>query len=322
MIILDEANAIIRQISSNTNARKSENAICNILRSVRHVLVINPFANTSTLTFLQTYRGENIHTVDNKYQPRIGYDLLKQGKCVAFVITRAVMDRALVKKASKLTKSDNSHIRAPYTNTMEAEISFKVTSYFDIVIAITNITTPVYVKTLTQMLYQIHDSELESTRPNNLPTAIKDHCEWDSNIISYKINKSLTVIIFIEVEQQKCLFARYFIEKLCSLIVSTEMDFNAIATFQNLSPKKAEILKFDQEHFIADTMALKRFYLQNFYDGKDINIDDWNNLCNRKIVKYFSPLEPQKYFLYLSQFQRHGYDEESEIEGLKAENTT
>ncbi|CAI2175315.1 12214_t:CDS:2 [Funneliformis geosporum] len=224
MIILDEANAIIRQISSNTNARKSENAICNILRSVRHVLVINPFANTSTLTFLQTYRGENIHTVDNKYQPRIGdtvefvYDLNSRAEAIA-----------LVKKASKLTKSDNSHIRAPYTNTMEAEISFKVTSYFDIVIAITNITTPVYVKTLTQMLYQIHDS---------------------------------------------------------------------------------------------DTMALKRFYLQNFYDGKDINIDDWNNLCNRKIVKYFSPLEPQKYFLYLSQFQRHGYDEESEIEGLKAENTT
>src|SRR5437764_993633 len=96
--ILDEANAIMRQMSSGANARKSENAIRDVLRSVRHVLAMDAFANTSTLTFLQTYRGENIHTVDNKYQPRIGetvefvydlnsgaeamrigYDLLRQG---------------------------------------------------------------------------------------------------------------------------------------------------------------------------------------------------------------------------------------------------
>src|SRR6059058_5355802 len=61
--ILDEANAIMRQMSSGTNARESENAIRDVLRSVRHV------SNTSTLTFLQTYRDKNIRTVDNKYQP-------------------------------------------------------------------------------------------------------------------------------------------------------------------------------------------------------------------------------------------------------------
>ena len=43
-----------------------------VLRSVRHVLAMDVFANTSTLSFLQTYRSENIHVVDNKYQPRIG----------------------------------------------------------------------------------------------------------------------------------------------------------------------------------------------------------------------------------------------------------
>ncbi|PKC54224.1 hypothetical protein RhiirA1_477731, partial [Rhizophagus irregularis] len=67
--ILDEANAIMRQISSSTNARKSENAMRNVLRSARHVLAMDVFANTSTLSFLQTYRSENIHVVDNKYQP-------------------------------------------------------------------------------------------------------------------------------------------------------------------------------------------------------------------------------------------------------------
>ena len=131
---------------------------------------------------------------------------------------------------------------------METGISFEVTGHFDIVIAITNIATSVHVEALAQMLYRIRDCprhivsifyqknsnelfhlpgrenirvELESARPNNLPTAIKGHREWDNNAISYKIDESSAVITFIEVEHQKRLSARYFIEKLCSLIAST-----------------------------------------------------------------------------------------------------
>jgi len=63
-------------------------------------------------------------------------------------------------------------------------------------------------------------AELASVRPNNLPTAIKGHCEWNNNTISYKIDESLAVTTFIKVEHQKRLSARYFIEKLCSLIAS------------------------------------------------------------------------------------------------------
>src|SRR6266480_4297777 len=263
--ILDEANAIMRQMSSSTNARESENAMRDVLRSARHVLTMDAFANTLTLSFLQTYRSENIHVVDNKYQPRIGetvefiydpnsgaevmrigYDFLRQGKRVAFVSTGAVIARALVEKASKLFKPDNSPVRArayygdmdgkqrqrdfsninvawseldcvAYTNTVEAEISSEVTGHFDIVIAITNIATPVHVKALAQMLYRIRDcshrivsifyqknsnelfrppghenirAELASAQPNNLPTAIKGHREWDNNTISYKIDES------------------------------------------------------------------------------------------------------------------------------------
>ena len=62
----------MRQMSSSTNARESENTMRDILRTVRHVLAMDAFANISTLTFLQIYRGENIRVVDNKYQPHIG----------------------------------------------------------------------------------------------------------------------------------------------------------------------------------------------------------------------------------------------------------
>ena len=120
----------MRQMSSSTNARESENTMRDILRTARHVLAMDAFANVSTLTFLQIYCGENIRVVDNKYQPRIGemvefiydpnsraeamrigYDLLRQSKRVAFVSTGAVIARALVEKASKLSKSDNLPVR-------------------------------------------------------------------------------------------------------------------------------------------------------------------------------------------------------------------
>ena len=75
-----------------------------------------------TLTFLKAYRGENIRVIDNKFQPlidktveylydpnsgveamRIGFEFLRQGKRVAFVVTSSNMARALVKEASKLS---------------------------------------------------------------------------------------------------------------------------------------------------------------------------------------------------------------------------
>src|SRR6266511_858246 len=64
-------------------------------------------------------------------------------------------------------------------------------------------------------------AELASAQPNNLSTAIKEHHEWNNNTISYKVDESSAVITFIEVKHQKRLSARYFIEKLCSLIAST-----------------------------------------------------------------------------------------------------
>ncbi|PKK63589.1 hypothetical protein RhiirC2_788687 [Rhizophagus irregularis] len=103
VVILDETNAILRQMNSGANARESENAMRDILRTAQHVLAMDAFANESTLTFLKAYRGENIRVIDNKFQPlvgktieylydpnsraeamRIGCELLQQGKRVAF----------------------------------------------------------------------------------------------------------------------------------------------------------------------------------------------------------------------------------------------
>ncbi|CAG8473724.1 3083_t:CDS:10, partial [Cetraspora pellucida] len=245
--------------------------------------------------------SENVRVVDNKYQPRIGetveilydpnsgaeamrieYGFLKQRKCVAFVLTGAVMARALVERASKLTKSDNSPIKAyayygdidrkqhqkdfsdintawgeldciAYTNTVEAGIFFEVTSHFDIVISIMNIATLVHIEALAQMLYRIYRENF--------------HAEL------------AIIVAFIEVEHQKCLSARNFIKKFCSLIASTakaldikKTDFNAIATAQNLSSKEAEFFKLNQGCFVEDTIVLKHFYIWNLYGRKDMNI--------------------------------------------------
>ena len=67
VIILDEANTIIYQMPSVTNAQKFENAMHDILRFAKHILAMNGFTNILTLIFLQIYRDENIHIVDNKY---------------------------------------------------------------------------------------------------------------------------------------------------------------------------------------------------------------------------------------------------------------
>ena len=197
---------------------------------------------------------------------------------MVFISTGTMIARALVEKASKFSKPNNSPVRArayygdmdgkqcqkdfsdinvtwgeldciAYTNTVEAGISFKITDYFDIIIAITNIATPVHVEALAQMLYWIRDcsrcivslfyqknsnelfcpsgheniqAKLASAQPNNLLTAIKEHCEWNNNTISYKVDESSAVITFIEVKHQKCLSTRYFIERLYSIIASID----------------------------------------------------------------------------------------------------
>ncbi|CAI2178663.1 18386_t:CDS:2 [Funneliformis geosporum] len=218
--ILDKANAIMYQIS-------------------------NAFTNKSTLVFLKAYRGEDILIVDNRYQPRvnemveilydlnseakvmrIGYEFLRQGKRVAFVSTRAVMARALVEKAYKLSKPDNSPVRAhayygnmdgkqrqkdfsnindawseldcvAYTNIVEAGISFKITGHFDIVIAITNIATPVHIEALAQMFYRICDSpcHIQGHDEENAMKGLKAEENKQWKIACYKAEKNLEKLV-------------------------------------------------------------------------------------------------------------------------------
>ena len=46
--------------------------MCDVLRSTRHVIAIDAFANKSTLAFLKTYCDEDIRIIDNRYQSHVG----------------------------------------------------------------------------------------------------------------------------------------------------------------------------------------------------------------------------------------------------------
>ncbi|CAI2164203.1 14035_t:CDS:2 [Funneliformis geosporum] len=192
-------------------------------------------------------------TIEYLYDPnsgaeamQIGYELLQQGKARAYY---GDIDRKQRKKDfSDINTAWGELDCVAYTSTVEAGISFEKTNHFDAVIGITNITTPVNVEAFIQMMFRICDckkrilsfyyqknssdlfrppgyenirAELESARPNNLPTAIRGHREWDKNIVSYKLDQSPAVISYLEVEHQKRFSARNFIEISCSLIAST-----------------------------------------------------------------------------------------------------
>ncbi|CAG8718658.1 895_t:CDS:2, partial [Gigaspora rosea] len=129
VVILDEVNAIMRQMNGGVHARESENAMRDLLKSAVHVLAMDAFANESILNFLRQYRGEDIRVFDNKYQPhkgkyvkilydpdkgseaiRKGLKLLQEGKHVAFSVTSCKKARAIAVQASKLLKPDGSHV--------------------------------------------------------------------------------------------------------------------------------------------------------------------------------------------------------------------
>ncbi|CAG8825047.1 46398_t:CDS:2, partial [Gigaspora margarita] len=255
VVILDEANAIMRQMSSGIHARESENAMQDLLKSAVHVVAMNAFGNESTLAFLKAYRGKNIRIFDNKYQPRIdktvkilydpdkgseamrnGLRMIQEGKRVAFVMTSCKKARALANQASKLQKPDGSPI---LTCVYFAGISFEIPNHFDAIIAISNINTGVHVEAFVQMLYRVRDclyciislynkpnrdlihAELLALRPGDLPTAVKGHREWYKIADCYVLDSSPAVETYIEVEYQRRLSVKYFPKILCSLIAST-----------------------------------------------------------------------------------------------------
>ncbi len=277
-------------MASGVHARESFNTMRNLLNIATHVVAMDAFANNSTLTFLKSYRGENVRVIDNKYQPRKGeivkflYDpdkgseairrglrMLQEGKHVAFVMTSCKKARALANQASKLQKPDGSFILSQvyfgqmdrkqrqdnftnidaiwnsldcviYTSTVEAGISFEISDYFDAIIGITNIATPVHIEAFAQMLFRIHDyplrmvslyhskkfdifkepcrelirAKLSALRLGDLLTIIKGQRVWDKIADCYALNLSSAVKTYIEVEYQRRLSAKYFSEILCS----------------------------------------------------------------------------------------------------------
>ncbi|CAG8827732.1 32261_t:CDS:2, partial [Gigaspora margarita] len=115
-LFVDKWDVIIVQVESLSRIEFSSHLIIAILDKVntiqpQHVLAINAFANESTVIFLKAYYNKIIQvrllsifmTQIGAEAMRIGFEFLKQGKRVAFVVTSSNIAQALVKKASKLS---------------------------------------------------------------------------------------------------------------------------------------------------------------------------------------------------------------------------
>ncbi|CAG8486342.1 1410_t:CDS:10, partial [Scutellospora calospora] len=166
--ILDKANATMRQMASRVYTQESANAICNLLNIATHVVAIDAFANNSTLAFLKFYQGENDHVIDNKYQ-------LRKRKIVKFLYNP---NKGLegIRRGFKILQEDEKQRQdnfanidttwstldcVIYTSTVEASIFFEISSYFDTIIGITNITTPVHIEAFAQILIASTEAILE-----------------------------------------------------------------------------------------------------------------------------------------------------------------
>ncbi|RHZ56118.1 hypothetical protein Glove_406g23 [Diversispora epigaea] len=280
---------------------------------------------------------------------RRGLRMLQESKHVAFVMTSYKKARALANQVSKLQKPDGSFILSRvyfdqmdgkqrqddfanidatwssldcviYTSTVEAGISFEISGYFDAVIGITNITTPVHVEAFAQMLFRIRDcplrivffyhskkfdifkepcqelirAELSALRPGDLPTAIKGQREWDKITDCYALNLSPVVETYIEVEYQRRLSAKYFPEILCSLIASTE------ATLELILIENAEKVNRKEVSYIIKNIEkkIKSADAELIVNAPDISPDEAEILKQNSIRSFTDNMTLQRHYLW------------------------
>ncbi|CAG8804381.1 8464_t:CDS:2, partial [Gigaspora rosea] len=216
-----------------------------------------------------------------------------------------------------------------YTSTVKAGISFEISDYFDAVIKITNIATPVQVKAFAQILFKICNcplrmvslyhskkfdifkepcrelirAELSVLRPGDLLTIIKGQRAWDKIADCYALNLSPAVETYIEVEYQRCLSAKYFPEILCSLIASTG----------NIEKK----IKSADAELIANALDIGDIGSKDDIRNWGMNNDNWVKLCNLDFVKRFNNSETLQHFRRLVYFRRQGANAINSIENLK-----
>ncbi|KAF0534960.1 helicase [Gigaspora margarita] len=296
---------------------------------------------------------------------RKGLKMLEEDKQVAFSVTSFYFGQM----DGKQHQEDFADINATwsaldcvvYTSTVEASISFEISNHFDAVIGISNINIA---KAFVQMFYRVRDgpyytislynskktgifkepnrnlihAKLSALRPEDLPTAIKGHREWNKINNCYTLDSSLAVETYIEVEYQSHLSAKYFPEILCSLIASTGVtlelistedsekvnrnkfshtinntekrikssDAESIANASDISSNEAEILKQNPICSFANNITLQHYYLWRTHASGNIDF----------VKKYNNP-EPLQHFRRLAYFRRQGSNATKAIENLK-----
>ncbi|CAI2190577.1 11467_t:CDS:2, partial [Funneliformis geosporum] len=278
VVILDEVNVIMRQMSSRIHVRESENALRDLLKSAIHVVAIDAFTNDSTIAFLKQYRDNDIRIFDNKYQPRIGktvkilynpdkcseamrrgLKMLREGKCVAFAITSCKKARVLANQASALQKPDGSPIltsvyfgqmdgmqrQEDFTNINATWSSLDCVIYTSTVEAGISFEIPNHFDAIigisnikTGPNRNLILAGLSALRPIDLPTAVKGHRKWDKIADCYAFDASSAVETYIEAEYQRRLSAKYFPEILCSLVSSTGASLEIISAEDTIANRK------------------------------------------------------------------------------------
>ncbi|CAG8651519.1 3941_t:CDS:1, partial [Paraglomus occultum] len=204
--------------------------------------------------------------------------------------------------------------------TVEAGISFEISGYFDAVIGITNIATPVHVEAFAQMLFRIRDcplrivslyhskkfdifkepcrelirAELSALRPGDLPTIIKGQRAWDKIADCYALNLSPAVETYIEVEYQRRLSAKYFPEILCSLIASTGV------TLELISVEDTEKVNRNKISYTIKEIekAIKVSDIESIANAPDISPNEAEILKQNPVRSFADNMTLQRHYLW------------------------
>ncbi|CAG8828016.1 9962_t:CDS:2 [Gigaspora margarita] len=299
--ILNEANTTMRQMASGVHARESSNAMHDLLNVATHIVAMD---------------AEEI--VKLLYDPDKGSEAIRRGLRMLQKVYFGQMD-------GKQRQDDFANINATwsaldcviYTSTVEASISFEIFSYFDAVIGITNIVTPVHVEVFAQMLFRIHDCPLRMVflYHSKKFDIFKEPCRELIRAELLALRPGNLPI--------RRLSAKYFPEIFCSLIASTGATLELIlAEGTKVARKEVSCTIKNIKKKIKGADAELIVNAPDISDIDDIrnwgmNNDDWVKLCDIDFMKRYNNPEPLQYFRRLAYFRRQGSNAKNSIENLK-----
>ncbi|GES89151.1 hypothetical protein GLOIN_2v1776159 [Rhizophagus clarus] len=297
VVILDEVNAVICQMFSGVYARESENAMRDLLKSAIHVVVMDAFANDSTIAFLKQYRGNDIRIFDNKYQPRIGETV------------KILYD---LDKGSEAMKRGISNIKTGVHVEAFAQMLYQIQNYPQRIISLYN--SQKSSEIFQEPNCSLIRAELSALRPIDLPTA----AEYQRRLSAKYFSEILCGLVFNTRASLEIISTE-------GTIADRKMVSNIIkAVEKNIKGSNAELIINTPDITPDDAEVFKQIPTARDIGGKDDNqnwgVDDakWINLYNISFVKKFNNPEPLRHFRRLAYFRRQGFTGIDDIRTLSS----